>query len=342
VSDADTRPDREIDADTQPDQKVEDPGPGGPTELRKRGWWQVLKRTMKQFQADNLTDWSAALTYYGILSLFPALLVLITSLALLGPSTEKQVIDSVRHLVPGTAGAVIGNMIDNVQHAPKASGILAVVGLLTALWSASGYISAFMRATNAIYDVPEGRPIWKTLPLRLGLTVLTGVLLSASLLAVVMTGRFATLVGRLLHVGGAAVQVWDIAKWPVLVILISLMFAVLYYAAPNVRHGGFRWITPGGLLAVVLWLVASGLFALYVSNFGSYNKTYGTFAGVIVFLIWLWISNIALLLGAEFDAELERQKAIDDGLKPPDKEPYLELRDDRKVKNAERADADLN
>jgi membrane protein len=315
--------------------------PDKPTKLGIRGWWGVLTRTVKQFQADNLTDWAAALTYYGILSLFPALLVLIASLGLIGHGTEKTVIDNVKKLVPGTAGDVIGNVIDNVQKAPTASGVLAIVGLAAALWSASSYISAFMRATNAIYDVPEGRPIWKTLPLRVGLTVLTGVLLSVSILAVVMTGNLAGIVGGLLHIGHPAVVAWDILKWPVLAFLISLMFGVLYYFAPNAKHGGFRWITPGGVVAVLLWLIASAGFAIYVSRFGSYNKTYGTFAGIIVFLIWLWISNIAVLLGAEFDAELERGRAIEGGLQPVDKEPYLELRDDRKVKNAERADADL-
>jgi membrane protein len=314
--------------------------PAKPTQLSRRSWWGVLKRTVKQFQADNLTDWAAALTYYGILSLFPALLVLISVLGLVGHGTESTVINEIKQLVPGTAGDVIGNVIKNVQSAPKASGVLAIIGLLTALWSASSYISAFIRANNAIYDVPEGRPAWKLLPLRVALTVLTGVLLTVSLLAVVTTGQLALLVGKLLHIGNTAVTVWDIAKWPVLVILISLMFAVLYYFAPNARHGGFRWITPGGVLAVVIWLIASAGFALYVSMFGSYNKTYGTFAGIIVFLIWLWISNIAVLLGAEFDAELERGRAIEGG-HPEDKEPYLELRDDRKVKNPEEADADL-
>jgi membrane protein len=316
-------------------------GPDSPTDLGRHTWWGVLKRTVKQFQADNLTDWAAALTYYGILSLFPALLVLISSLGLVGHGTQKAVLDNVKKLVPGTAGDMVGNIIQNVQNAPKASGILAIVGLVAALWSASGYISAFMRATNAIYDVPEGRPIWKTLPLRIGLTILTGVLLTVSILAVVMTGSLANLIGKLLHIGHTAVIVWDVAKWPVLVVLISLMFAVLYYAAPNAKHSGFRWITPGGLLAVLVWLIASAAFALYVANFGSYNKTYGTFAGIIVFLVWVWISNIAILLGAEFDAELERGRAIEAGLRPPDKEPYMELRDDRKLKDGQRADADL-
>lgn len=317
------------------------PGPSSPTDLGRRTWLEVLKRTVKQFQADNLTDWAAALTYYGLLSLFPALLVLISSLGLVGHGTQKTVLDNVKKLIPGTAGDTIDKIIQNVQSAPRASGVLAIVGLVGALWSASGYISAFMRATNAIYDVPEGRPIWKTLPLRLGLTVLTGVLLTIILLAVALTGSFANLIGRLLHVGHGAVLVWDVAKWPVLVILISLMFAVLYYFAPNAKHGGFRWITPGGLLAVLVWLIASAGFALYVANFGSYNKTYGTFAGVIVFLVWVWISNIAILLGAEFDAEIQRGRAIEGGLRPPDKEPYVELRDDRKLKGSERADADL-
>jgi len=329
---------------SQPDTTVRANGrdePDSPTDLGKRSWWGVLKRTFKQFQEDNLSDWAAALTYYGILSLFPALLVLLSCLGLFGRGTSNTVINSMRDLVPGEAGKLLQNVIGNVQNAPKASGLLAIVGVLVALWSASGYISAFMRATNAIYDVPEGRPIWKTLPLRLGLTVLTGVLLTVSVLAVVTTGKLAAIVGRLLHIGNTAVTVWDIAKWPVLVVLISLMFAVLYYFAPNAKHGGFRWITPGGLVAVVLWLIASGAFALYVSNFGSYNKTYGTFAGIIIFLIWMWISNIAILLGAEFDAELERGKAIETGV-PADKEPYLELKDDRKVKNKERSDSDLS
>src|SRR5439155_14995366 len=199
-----------------------------------------------------------------------------------------------------------------------------------ALWSASGYISAFMRATNAIFDVPEGRPVWKTLPVRLGLTIVTGALLALSVLTIVFTGRLAALVGRLIGAGSVAVRVWDIAKWPVLVFAISLMIAILYWAAPNARQPGFRWITPGSLLATLLWLLASGGFALYVANFSSYNKTYGTLGGVIAFLVWLWLSNIVILLGAEFDAELDRARAIAAG-QPAGQEPYVELRDDRTV-----------
>ena len=217
-----------------------------------------------------------------------------------------------------------------MQNAPTA-GLVAIIGLLAAFWSASGYIGAFMRASNAIYDVPEGRPIWKTLPVRLAVTAVVGLMLLVSAVIVVFTGDLARAAGDAIGLGSAAVTVWNIAKWPVLVVLISLIFAILYWASPNAKHGGFRWVSPGGIFAMVLWLVASGLFAFYVANFASYNKTYGSIAAVIIFLVWLWISNIAILMGAELDAELERRRAIAAG-HPEDAEPYVQLRDDRKVK----------
>jgi YihY family inner membrane protein len=205
------------------------------------------------------------------------------------------------------------------------------VGLAGALWSASSYVAAFMRASNAIYDVGEGRPIWKTLPVRVGVTLVTVLLLAISAIAVVVTGPLAKQIGNLVGVGGAAVTAWDIAKWPVLLVIVSFMFALLYWAAPNVKHPKFHWVSPGGVLAVVLWLVASAAFAFYVANFGSYNKTYGSLGGVIVFLVWLWISNVVILLGAEFNAELERGRQIEAG-HPEDREPFLEPRDTRKLK----------
>ncbi|HEX2015651.1 MAG TPA: YihY/virulence factor BrkB family protein, partial [Solirubrobacteraceae bacterium] len=207
-------------------------------------------------------------------------------------------------------------------------------GLAGALWSASGYVAAFMRASNAIYDVAEGRPIWKTIPTRLGVTLVLVVLLALSAVAVVLTGGLAKQVGNLVGVGGSAVSIWDIAKWPVLLLIVSLMLAILYWAAPNVKQPRFRWISPGAIFAVVAWLVASAAFALYVANFGSYNKTFGAMAGVIVFLVWLWISNIAILLGAEFNAELERGRRIEEG-HSPDEEPFVEPRDTRKLEGQE-------
>ncbi|CAL9340630.1 hypothetical protein SUDANB38_00261 [Streptomyces sp. enrichment culture] len=206
---------------------------------------------------------------------------------------------------------------------------MAAVGLLAALWSASGYVAAFIRTANAVYDLPEGRPVWKLTPLRVGLTVVLMVLLAASSVIVVFTGPLARRAGEVIGAGDAAVTVWGIAKWPVLVVLVMLMLALLYWRAPNVRGLGFRWLSPGSVAAVLLWLLASGGFALYVANFGSYNKTYGALAGVVVFLVWLWLSNLAVLLGLELNAELARQRAIRAGL-PPTEEPYVEPRDTRK------------
>jgi membrane protein len=308
-----------------------------PTQLAGRSWLGVLKRTVTEFQDDALTDWAAALTYYAILSIFPGLIVMLAAFSLIGDEdTAKRAVDEI---APGNVGESVQGFLTELQAGQHSAGLLAIVGLLGALWSASGYVSAFMRASNAIYDVPEGRPIWKTIPVRLGVTIATGILLVISAMIVVFTGGIAERVGGWLGVGSQAVLVWDIVKWPVLVVLISLMLAILYWAAPNARHGGFRWVSPGGVLAVLVWIVASAAFALYVANFASYNKTYGTLGGVIAFLVWLWISNIAVLLGAEFDAELERGRAIEAG-HPADEEPFVALRDTRKLKKGQE-DRDL-
>jgi membrane protein len=307
-----------------------DAGPDSPAELGGGSWWAALKRAFKEFQADNVSDWAAALTYYAVLSIFPGLLVAVAVLGLFGDKTTQRVEDTVGGAAPGAVQQVLTSAVDNVKNAPTA-GLVAAIGLIVAFWSASAYIGAFMRASNAIYDVPEGRPIWKTLPVRLAVTAVVGIMLLISALIVVFTGDLARAAGEAIGLGSTAVTVWNILKWPVLVALISLIFAILYWASPNAKHGGFRWVSPGGLFAMALWLVASGLFAFYVANFGSYNKTYGSLAAVIIFLIWLWISNIAILMGAEFDAELERRRAIAAGY-PEDVEPYVQLRDDRNVK----------
>ncbi len=304
-----------------------DKGPSQPSRLSGRAWRGTVRRTFSEFQRDNLGDWAAALTYYGILSLFPGLLLLVSLLGMLGQHNTTALIDNLTKIAPGSVSKLLTSAVSNLQNAaPGTASFFAIVGLAAALWSASGYVGAFMRAANAIYDVPEGRPIWKKLPTRLAITVLTGVVLAFAALAVIFTGRLALQLGKLIGVGAGFVRVWDIAKWPVLVILVSLVFAVLYWASPNARAGGFRWITPGSLLAVIVWLVASGVFALYLTFFNSYNKTYGSIATVIIFLVWLWISNLAVLFGAEFDAEIQRSRAIEAG-HPVDAEPYMQLRD---------------
>jgi membrane protein len=305
--------------------------PESPSDLKARSWGGILKRTFKGFQSNNLTDWAAALTYYGILSIFPALIVLVSVLGLIGESATQPLLDNLDEVAPGPAQDIFTNAIENLEGSQGAAGVFFMIGLLGAVWAASGYIAAFMRASNSIYGMEEGRPIWKTLPVRVGLTVLLMVLTALSAVAVTITGGLAEEVGNLLGLGGTAVTVWDIAKWPILLLLVSFMFAVLYWAAPNVKQPGFRWISPGGVLAVVGWVIASAAFAFYVANFGSYNETYGALAGPIVFLVWLWMSNLMILLGAEFNAELERGRAIEAGMRPPDKEPFVEPRDTRKL-----------
>ena len=306
--------------------------PGSPTDLPARGWLSTAKRTLREFSEDNLTDWAAALTYYGILSIFPALLAVVSILGLIGQSATQPLIDNLGSVAPGPAKQIVTSALHNLQRSQGAAGVLFVVGLAGALWSASGYVAAFMRASNAIYDIEEGRPIWKTVPTRVLVTLILLVMLAAVAIAVTLTGPLADQVGKLLGVGGAATTAWDIAKWPVILIVVMTMFAFLYWAAPNVRHPKFHWISPGGVLGVLIWLAASALFAFYVANFGSYNKTYGSLGGVIVFLVWLWISNIAILFGAEFNAELERTRQIAAG-HPEEQEPFLEPRDTRKMKS---------
>jgi membrane protein len=252
--------------------------PSSPTGLGGRSWLGVLRRTVSEFREDNLTDLAAALTYYGILAIFPALLALISVLGLVGQSATQPLLDNLDKLVAGPARQIFTSAIHNLQHSRGSAGLIFVVGLAGALWSASGYVGAFMRASNAIYDIGEGRPVWKTLPIRVGVTAVLLLLLAISSVAVVLTGGLAKQVGNVLGIGGTALTVWDIAKWPVLLLVVGLMFAILYWASPNVKQPGFRWLTPGGVFAVLMWVVASALFALYVANFSSYNKTYGALA----------------------------------------------------------------
>ena len=284
-----------------------------PAKLPRRAWTGVLRRTLSEFSEDNLTDWAAALTYYGIVALFPALIALVSILGLIGTSATKPLLDNLGDFAPGPAHQILSNALHGLTQSRSGAGILFVVGLVGALWSASGYIGAFIRASNQIWDVEEGRPIWQIVPLRLFVTVVMLILLAASAVAVVVTGPLADKVGKLIGIGGAAVTVWDIAKWPVLVLVVSVMFSILFYASPNVRQPGFRWVTPGGVLAVVAWMIASAAFGLYVANFGSYNKTYGSLGAIIIFLVWLWLSNVAILLGAELNAEIARGRQIEAG-----------------------------
>jgi membrane protein len=337
-----TYEERERMASTDP-QTRDAPGRGGderaapdsPTDLKARSWRGVMSRTIREFKEDNLTVWAAALTYYGILAIFPAIIALVSIIGLIGPSATQPLLDNVSQVAPGPAKDILTSTIQNLQNSRGSAGFMFFVGIALALWSASGYVAAFMQASNAIYDIPEGRPIWKKLPVRVGVTVVLVILLAITALAVVLTGSLAKQVGDVIGLGSTAVTVWDIAKWPLLLFIVSGMFAILYYFSPNVKQPGFRWVSPGGLLAVVVWILASLLFAFYVANFSSYNKTYGALASPVVLLVWLWISNIAVLLGAELDAELERGRRIEAG-HPAEVEPFVEPRDTTKFSDEQK------
>ncbi|MER7567802.1 YihY/virulence factor BrkB family protein [Streptomyces sp. NPDC097941] len=307
-----------------------DDQPSSPSKLPASSWRAVLRRTGKELLDDELADRAAALTYYGVLSLFPALLVMVSLLGVVGQRATDKMLDNIGDLAPGPARDILRDAVVQLGDSGGTGSVLAILGLLAALWSASGYVAAFIRTSNAVYDLPEGRPVWKLTPLRLALTVTLMLMLAASALIVVFTGPLAERAGRAVGFGDAAIAIWGVAKWPVLLLLVVMMIGLLYWAAPNVRGRGFSWISPGSVIATLVWLAASAGFALYAANFGSYNKTYGTLAGAIVFLVWLWLTNLAILLGLEFDAELARERAIASGAAGPSQEPYVEPRDTRK------------
>jgi membrane protein len=297
---------------------------------RKTGLWPTLKRTAQEFQEDNLTDWAATLTYYGLLALFPALIVLVSIVGLVGDpqSTTNTLTDIVTSVGPESAAATFEGPIRQVTESRSTAGFALIASTLIALWSASGYLGAFIRASNVIYETREGRPFWKLRPLQLVLTLVLVLLLAVMAAGIVLTGPIASDVAEPIGVSDTAVTIWNYAKWALIALLFVLMISVIYYGSPNVKQRGFKWITPGSLVALVVWLLASAGFALYVSQFGSYNKVYGSLAGVVIVLIWLWLTNLAILFGHELNAEREREQQFDDGIPGAERELQLEPRDE--------------
>ncbi len=322
----------------QDDQKRSGRRPEGPAHPRKGSLGQTLKRTMTEFSEDNLTDAAAALTYYAVLSIFPALLAMISIVGLVGsPQTIiKTLTDVVSSIGPASAVDTFKGPIAGLTKSSGTAGVMVIVGIAAALWTASGYVGAFMRASNVIYEVEEGRSFIKLRPLQMLVTLVLVVLLALVLVSVVLTGPIAGAVGSAVGLGSATVTAWNIAKWPVLLLVVVFMITVLYYASPNAKLGGLKSIVPGSALAIVVWLVASAGFAFYVANFGSYNKTYGALGGVIIFLVWLWITNVAILLGAELNAERERTRQLEEGVPGAERELQLEERSVPKAKKRSR------
>jgi membrane protein len=291
---------------------------------------QVLKRAFAEFRADDMMTWAAALTYYAVLSLFPALIVFVALLGVFGeyPKTSDAVLDVIGQLGPASAVETLRDTIEGVVRNSGGAGALLGVGLIGAIWSASGYIGAFYKAANTVYDVQEGRPFLKLKPLQLALTVAFLIVAALGAMAFVVSGDVARSVFDVVGLGGTAQEVWTFARFPVVAVMVTGLIALLYWAAPNVRQPKLRWLTPGGAIGLVLMLAASALFGLYVANFGKYDTTYGTLAFVPLFMTWVWITNLALLFGAEVDAELARGKRIEEGMRPVDKEPFLPPREE--------------
>jgi membrane protein len=310
--------------------------PDTPDDLTKRSWTYVLRKTVREFSTDQCTDLAAALVYYAVLALFPALVAIISLVGVFGQG--ESTVKAIHDIIAGIGPTSVANTLDPVLRKlvnSSGAGLGLVVGILGALWSASGYVGAFSRAMNRVYEIEEGRPIWKMRPTQLLVTLIAVVLAVLALLILVLSGSVARSIGNAIGLGSTAVTVWSIVKWPVLVVILIVVVAVLYQMTPNVKRPKWRWTSIGALVAIVVWAVASLLFGLYVSHFSSYNKTYGSLAGVIVFLLWLWITNLSLLFGAELDAELERGRELQAGI-AAEEELQLPPKDSR---NAEKAAA---
>jgi membrane protein len=299
---------------------------------RKTSPLATLKRSVKEYSEDNMSDWAAALTYYGLLALFPALIALVSIVGLVGnpATTTRELTEIVGKLGPSSATKTFEGPIKAITSNRSSAAILLIVGAVAALYSASSYVSAFTRASNVIFETPEGRPVWKLKPLQMLITLVTLLLLIFVALALVLTGPVVSAVASPLGLSRSAISVWNVAKWPVLVLFMVLMFTILYYASPNVKMRGFRWVAPGAAFALAVWLIASAGFAFYVANFGSYNKTYGALGGVVVFLVWMWLTNAALLLGAQLNAERERSAEIEEGVPRARRELQMEPRSEPK------------
>jgi membrane protein len=321
---------------SKPDERAsveDDSKPDSPGDLTKPSWKYVARKTMREFSKDECTDLAAALTYYSVLALFPAIVAVLSLVGLVGngPKTVSTVLGILKD-VGVSPSPSLKDTITQLSTS-SGSGIALIIGLATALWSASGYVGSFGRAMNRIYEVGEGRPIWKLRPVMLLVTLITVVLAAAVALSLVLTGPAAKAVGNAIGLGSTAVLVWNIAKWPVMLLVVIMIVALLYWATPNIKQPKFRWLSVGAVFAIVVWILASAAFGIYVANFSSYNKTYGSLAGVIVFLLWLWLTNLALLFGAELDAELERGRELQAGV-PAEETVQLPPRDTKKLDKA--------
>jgi membrane protein len=305
------------------------------SDIAKPTWKYVFRRAWLEFRKDNCTDLASGLTYHAALSMMPGLLAVVSLLGIFGQGrqTTEAITGFIRdHATPEVAGFLQGP-IEQLASSNKA-GLALVAGIVGALWAASGYVGAFGRAMNRLYEVGEGRPIWILRPVYLVVTVVLVVLVVVMLGILFLSGPVAATVADAIGLGSIGHTVWSIVKWPIVLVLAITLIAVLYYSTPNVKQPRFRWISVGSIVALVAMAIAGLAFAFYVANFSKYNATYGTIGSVIIVLLGLWIMNLALLLGAEVDAETERGRELQAGIRAAET-IQLPPRDTRQVEKRE-------
>nr|WP_269569942.1 YihY/virulence factor BrkB family protein [Leucobacter salsicius] len=305
--------------------------PEGPTQIESRSWKYILKRTISSFLNNQCLDGAAALTYYAVLALFPALVAIFSLLGVIGQNAKAAdaVLGILEQVAPGETATMLRGPLQQLATAPGA-GVALFAGIAVALWSASGYVGAFSRAMNRIYGVEEGRPFWKLRPMQLGVTITVVIAVAISALVLVLSGPMVAALGDVINASQAVQTAWSVLKWPLLAFVVIGLVALLYYATPNAQQPKFRWISPGALLAIIILGVATVGFGFYVTHFSNHDRTYGSLAGVVIFLLWLWIANLALLFGAEFDSELARGRQLQGGV-PAEKDLHVAPRDTRQI-----------
>jgi len=289
--------------------------PSAPWRLRAATWRYIARKVVREFSEDNCTDSAASLTYYAVLSLFPGLIALVSIIGFFGDAEAATgaIMRVIERLAPESVTETLDGVVGAIASSPSA-GFGFVLGLLGAIWFASRYVGAFGRVLNTVYDIDEGRPFWILKPLNLLVTVVMLACVLGMLILLLISGPVADAIGDAFGLGDTVRSVWNVGKWPVLALLVAATVSVLYYGTPNVRQPRLRWIAVGALLAIGLLAAATVGFTLYVRHFADYDRFYGPLAGIVVFLLWLWIANLALLLGAEVDAEMERGRQLQGGI----------------------------
>lgn len=307
------------------------PDHDSPAQLSRDDWRVILTRTWHEFRINQVYDIAAALTYYAVLATFPAILATLALLGIFG-SAEAVTNDVLRVIEELGGSSVIDPLREAIEQLLNASHAASafIVGLVGALWATSGFVGAFGRGLNRIYGVEEGRPFWRKRPVMIGISAILLVLATISGFAIVLTGPIAESAARVLGLDEGVVFWWDLGKLPVLAAIAIFVIALLYWAAPNVKRRNLRWFSVGAVAALLSWMIATVVFGSYALGFGSYERTYGVLGGAVAFLLWLWLSNLAMVFGAVLDTEVERARQLRAGIAAED-QVQLPLRDDRMI-----------